>query len=396
MFIPEQVAIQATQYIINVLENSKLQSEEALDSLPGIYSVIDVQGQVLKGNKSLAKIVDKNYENLLGVSLSQLFSEENWQVFLSHLMSVKNKMDEKLEFKIDIQLKDGGIRNYLWHVSSLVVNRPNFPILFSILGHDVTDLTKVTKENSRMQYELNTAKIVQNTFFPPPTANFGNSSIASYFETASECGGDWWYYRVIKDKLFLWIGDVTGHGVSAALVVSAVHSVALIIEEEHMSPAKTLAILNRAVGSMTNEPLTMTFTAATIDLKSRECIFASACHEPIIVLPYDRNKLTIHDLHLLQGEASLPLGQPKDVKYEEVKLQLKPRDRLLFYTDGIYDIANPKGLQWSRSVFHRTLARLVTQPQNAGDLVLGLREAMDKYRQGTPLKDDVTFFVFQM
>jgi PAS domain S-box-containing protein len=395
MFIPEQVAIQATQYIIDLLENSKLQSEEALDSLPSIFAVINKEGQILKGNKSLAHIFGINYEYLLGKDFKQIFSEENWQVFNEKISEIKTKTTEKLDFKLNLKQKDGSSRNYFWNISPLYSDWPNFPTLYSILGHDVTDLTRATKENARMQYELTTAKIVQNAFFPSPKATFGKSSIASYIDTATECGGDWWYHRVIKDKLYLWIGDVTGHGVSAALVVSAVHSVVSIVGDQELNPAKTLEILNRTVASMTDDPLVMTFLAATIDLKTGECIYSSAGHEPIIVLPHDKDKIVFRDLKLLQGDPSVSLGMTKSPKFEESKIQLQPGDRLVFYTDGMYDIASPTA-HWNRSTFHRTLAKLVTLPQSPDDLVSTLKRNIDEYRQGTPLKDDVTFFIFQL
>lgn len=394
MFTNEQIAIHATQYIINLLESSKSHSEEALDTLPVIYTVVDSQGQILKGNRSLAKLFDLDHENLLGLNMSQLFSKANWGIFQSHIVKTQNILNS--QFKIDVLQKDGSIRNYLWSVSLLDVKRPGLPPLFSVLGNDVTELTRATEENSRMQFELSTAKIVQDTFFPPKTATFGKSSLASYYESANECGGDWWYYLTVKDKVYLLIGDVTGHGVSAALVVSAVHSVASFIGDREMTPSQILIVLNRAVSAMTGNPLVMTFLAASIDLKTHECSYASAGHEPIILLSHDKKKFGMQDLVMLEGATNSPLGIQKSSNYDEKKIQLTTGDRLLFYTDGVYDIANPAGDGWNRSIFYRTLAKQASASQNATDLISGLHKTIKDFRKESLLRDDITVFSFQV
>lgn len=389
----DQIGIQATQYIISLFESSKSQSEEALDSLPGIYAIIESSGLILKGNKSLAQIFSVDYENLLGCNLDQIFSPENWQEFQNYIFRENSLPDPK----INIRLSDGVARNYLWFSNPVRSNSiPNSKKLFAITGRDVTDLTRITEENSRMQFELSTAKIVQNTFYPKPSAKFGNSTISGYSESASECGGDWWHYNNKKDKLYLWIGDVTGHGVTAALVVSAVHAVVSIIDVNDLKPKDILALLNRAVGSMAGDQRPMTFLVAAIDLKSGECTYASAGHEPLIMLPADKDKFEMRDLKILQGSASAPLGAQKTFDYQEAKIQLKKGDRLLFYTDGIYDVANSEGARWTRSTFLRTLARQATQHGQASDLVSGLHKSIVDFRQQAPLRDDATFFTFQM
>src|SRR2546430_1378892 len=114
MFSNEQIAIQATQYIISLLESSKWHTEEALDNLPGIYVIIDGQGQILKGNKGLAGIFDLNHENLLGLNLSQIFSKENWHLFQKLLTEVASKNLNDLRFKNNIRNKEGLAKNYFW------------------------------------------------------------------------------------------------------------------------------------------------------------------------------------------------------------------------------------------------------------------------------------------
>ncbi len=383
----DQLELQASQYIISILENSKSQSEEALDTLPGIYAVVDGDGKILKGNRRLAELFGMNHENLLGVNICGLFSDPDKKPFL-------NKISELTEFELEVAEKNDTFRNYLWYSSRLKIDRQNMPF-YSIIGRDVTALTIATKENSRMQFELSTAKIVQNTFFPPTSATFGNSSIAGYSETASECGGDWWHYNLKNDKLYLWIGDVTGHGVTAALVVSAVHSIVSILAE--MTPSASLAILNRAIAASagTNHRV-MTFLVACIDLNTKKCTYASAGHEPIILLPHDKVNFKMDELKLLTTNPSTPLGSAKTGSYEETSLQLNAGDRLIFHTDGLYDIVSQTGTSWNKSVFYRTVALHASQTKSSKELVSGIKKSIDDFRTGALLKDDATLFSFQL
>lgn len=392
----EQIDLQATQYVINLFESSKSNSEEALENLPGVYAVIDFQGQILKCNRGLARLFAMNHEALLGFNLSKLFSEKNWQIFKTYLTNIENQSAQNTEFEIDSIAKDGSVQNFLWQITPLRIKRENINILFSVVGRDVTDLHRATEQSTRMQMELNTAKVVQDTFSPPSTTVFGNFTIAGHSESATECGGDWRHYSMMNDKLFLWMGDVTGHGVPAALVVSAAHSVASTISNSEITPSGALSLLSRAVRAASGGQRAMTMFIASIDPKTYECVYASAAHEPAFLFSHEQNNITMRDLRLLQAEVSQPLGTGKVENYKEYKIQLSPGDRLFFYTDGLYDVSDPAGKSWGRSNFYRNIASLASKYRNPQDLVSELCKTMKTYRQGSGLLDDATFFVCAM
>ena len=388
--------LQVTHQIIRLFENSKSQSEEDLDSLPGIYAVIDLEGQILKGNKTLGKVFGTNYENLLGMNISTLFPEKIWLEFKAKLSRAAGEGAQEPEFQMDLTEKNGRVFKYLWNVRRVGQRAPHLPLLFSILGRDVTQLLQETEHRTRMQIELNTARTIQETLFPSPTAVFEKSSIAGFYESASECGGDWWYYNLIGSKVYLWIGDVTGHGVPAALVTSAVRSAVSVIESTEFSPAEALAILSRAVASTANDQRVMTFAITSVDLHTGECVHANACHEqgfliPVLVPNAARN------MQHLPSEPTKPLGSKSttDFAYKEWRFNLKRGDRLLFFTDGIYDVIDPENKPWAEGSIHRALFPFLSKFTGTTDLVNAVQESIAKWRMGTPLPDDVTFFAFK-
>ena len=390
----DQTDIQATQHIIDLFESSKSQSEEALESLPGIYVVITRDGSILKGNRALAKLLNVSHERLLGRNLSELFSASSWSRF-SAQMGQLDASSESAEFQLD--LGDGGafgISSYWWYASRLQTKRSDLPSIIAILGRDVTDLKQATEKGARMQLELQTAKMVQDTLFPEPHSKIGTSEIAGFYESATECGGDWWFYCPVKDKLFLWIGDVTGHGVPAALLTSVFRSVVSTIEDQEFTPSEALSIMNRAVIATAHSQRAATFVVVSVDLKTGQCSYASAGHEPPLLIPVSSDA-TEPKVAVLMSPAILPLGSQAGIKYVEREFTMNPGDRLFMYTDGIYDICDPGGNLWGRKAARRCLAAKAGEFRDAKGLVNAFATAMSAYRRDSALLDDVTFFVFK-
>ncbi len=121
---------------------------------------------------------------------------------------------------------------------------------FSWMAQEVSRLMSETAQKARMENELATVKTVQETLFPPACMTFGPLEIVGHFEPASECGGDWWSYSRVDNRVFLWIGDATGHGAPAAMITAAARSAAAVIEAfPDMTPGAGLKILNHAHSS---------------------------------------------------------------------------------------------------------------------------------------------------
>lgn len=382
--------LQATQRIIDLFENSKEQTESALEALPGIYAVIDRAGSILKGNRQLGHYFEVHHENLLSLNLQRLFQKEDWQIFEKQLdaLGSNSESESPMEFQTELMIGTS-LRMFWWSLQQISVpGRSDHPI-FSAVGRDITDLNRATELNTRMQFELNTAKTVQDTLFPPANAMIGNSEISGFYEPASECGGDWWYYNQVDDKVFLWIGDVTGHGVSAALLTSAVRGAASVLERTSGSPLSQLSALNAIVGSVGAGVRQMTFLIAEINLQTGTCTYVSAAHEPCICF-----RKNVSQFELLLSEPSIPLGREKTLALKEFTVTLSRGDRLIFYTDGVYDIANRSGDRLERRGFRALLNRQVPQTNGSQDLVEQLRASLETHREQTALLDDITLFAF--
>lgn len=262
---------------------------------------------------------------------------------------------------------------------------------FNWMAEEVKRLMSATAEKARMESELSTVRTVQETLFPQASSQFGPIHIRGHFEPASECGGDWWNYSRIGNKIFLWIGDATGHGAPAALITSAARSAAAVIESlPDVTPAKALTILNRAIHQTSKGQIMMTFFIACIDLEQSTFSYASASHDPPYLLRKTGDKLTRKNLTPLNEVNGPRLGDQKDFVYDETTIAFEPGDLLFLYTDGILDVENAEGKKWGERAFLKSLLDSANQSVSVDDKLEHLRREVDGFRNGSSLIDDVT------
>lgn len=268
---------------------------------------------------------------------------------------------------------------------------------FNYMAKEMERLLSETKAKARMEGELETVKLVQETLFPANTTQIGPFSIIGHFEPASECGGDWWNYSIVGEKLYLWIGDATGHGAPAAMVTSAAKSAATIIEGmPTITPGQAMQILNRAIAETTKGRILMTFFIASIDLKTGEMSYANASHEPpYVIRTGESKKITKKNLEPLIEASGARLGDNRDSKYVEAKIQLNPGDAILFYTDGIVDLKNADGKSWGERGFVKSICDSASVSTVINDRVVSLKSKISDYRQASELPDDITLVMCQ-
>ena len=249
----------------------------------------------------------------------------------------------------------------------------------------------------RLESELSTAKSVQATLFPEPQFATKTLSLCGRSLAASETSGDWWHYSEVGGRVWLWIGDATGHGASAALLTSAARAVAAVIEfNPNISPSQALRLLNRAIYDTSKGQMMMTFFVATFDLNKGVIHYANASHEPPFRLPGGRGEAAkAKDFEPIIGFNNPRLGESRDMLFKESSLILKKGDRLIFYTDGIVEAANPMGKNWGERRFLNALGATLAESEDVCSNVENIFKSLDDHRQEAPLDDDVTLIVLK-
>ncbi|MDD4310771.1 MAG: SpoIIE family protein phosphatase [Candidatus Cloacimonetes bacterium] len=199
-----------------------------------------------------------------------------------------------------------------------------------------------------LRKDLSTAAIIQQAMLPKWVFLDNNMLFSSYYEACEAVGGDLFDRIKLDDnKYVVYIGDVSGHGVQAALLMSAIKSSIKLMIEAHKD-TKTLAELFTKLNERFYQDLFLrnnylTLLMGVIDLEMQEFRYLSAGHPPLIVIDSLTNDITIHDT-----KGSVPMGWMAHTNYSEDDIghfPLSASDIFLIFTDGIYECSNPQNEQ---------------------------------------------------
>ncbi|RYZ78381.1 MAG: HAMP domain-containing protein, partial [Proteobacteria bacterium] len=195
-------------------------------------------------------------------------------------------------------------------------------------------------QKARMDEELRTARMVQETLFPEGDFRLGLVEIAGASESASECGGDFWFrWHSGKDAFFI-LADATGHGVPAALITSAARAAIAVAESLSIHDLNQIVrILDNAIRETSKGKILMTAIVGRID-PDRNLQFINCSHEAPILFDLNQNRLEI-----LSGGKNPRLGDIEEGErnYEITKCSLEDDQIMFLYTDGLTEAANEAG-----------------------------------------------------
>lgn len=381
------------------------------------------ENQKLSTNLSTSMIKSKNNENWLltisqtplkDIKLLLLVSEKN---ALSALKEIITKSILIFIILFALVIIVGIIsanyitgRLYVLSEHARKVTEGDFSTTITPKGNDeVTDLTqhfnKMTKELSRlmlatankarMEAELKTAQAVQESLFPENEYVSDNIEICGHYQSASECGGDWWSYTENKDQIYFWIADATGHGVSAALLTSAAKSSVTLIEDMGLTAAENMKILNTAIRSVAKEKLMMTCFHGIYNKNTRGLSYVNASHEPPILFKNSEATHSKSNLIFLNENVNGRLGYSAETEYTSNECILEKNDRIYFYTDGVQDITNSKGVVFGERGHLKNLIQILNEKSDLLKTTQNLILTIENYREKTELVDDVTFFFME-
>lgn len=274
---------------------------------------------------------------------------------------------------------------------------------FKQMATEIQLLLKSTADKARMEAELKTARFVQNTLFPPAEITLDRLTMSSYYQPATECGGDFWgYFRTVENKYVILIGDATGHGVPAALLTAGVKSACLTIKYifsqslETLKPSTILSLLNEGVCEATKGTYNMTFFVGILDIDSGEFTYSNASHnEPFLyqALGNPTAPITKSQLTFLPEAKGKRLGEVVGYQYQDKTITILPSDTLILYTDGITESENTAGKIYSTGKFIRSLLKYMHLPTHF--LKTSCLQELSDFSQGAEQIDDITLLILR-
>jgi serine/threonine protein kinase/serine phosphatase RsbU (regulator of sigma subunit) len=255
------------------------------------------------------------------------------------------------------------------------------------------------EEKARLDAELNAARAVQDALLPTPI-QVPDTKISYFYQSASQTGGDWFHhhYDETSNRLFAFVGDVTGHGLPSALLTAVVSGAVRSYLKKEIETAKQsnlgieeslvelAEIANYAVftaGSRSNRFMTMCF--ACLDLTTGELGVVSAGHTPPYILSRSRERVTT-----LACSGSL-LGFTEKAQFNYASQFIEPGDSVFLYTDGLLENTTPQGTMFNS----RQLRKAILASESPQACTEALEKTVIAGSQEQPLEDDVTVYMFQ-
>jgi predicted ester cyclase len=248
------------------------------------------------------------------------------------------------------------------------------------------DLSQEIRERERVEQELRVARSIQQASLPKEVPELVGWQITPYYHPAREVGGDFYdFFELDNGRLGLVVGDATGKGVPAALVMASARSMLRAVAQVSESPGDVLRRVNDSLVADIPPNMFVTCFYAILEPESANLRYANAGHD----LPY---------LHRLSGEAEelrargMPLGLMPGMSYEEKQTVLDAGEAALFYSDGLVEAHDPKGYMFG----FPNLKALVAKHSEEGSLgELLLEELYSFVGEGWEQEDDITLLTLR-
>src|ERR671917_656483 len=192
------------------------------------------------------------------------------------------------------------------------------------------------EERQRIEQELQVARLIQHTLLPKSLPGLAGYEVAAYYQPAREVGGDFYDFLELQDgRLGLVVGDVSGKGVPAALVMAITRTMLRAAYRlGSPAPGEILEQVNNILYKDIPPNMFVTCLAALLDSRSGRLHYANAGHD----LPYLRHADGVSELRA----TGMPLGLMPAMSYEEKEITLKPGDSVLLYSDGLVEAHDPR------------------------------------------------------
>jgi serine phosphatase RsbU (regulator of sigma subunit) len=245
-----------------------------------------------------------------------------------------------------------------------------------------TRLVEARLERERLERELALASEIQQRFQPTAPPQVNGYELQGISFPCYEIGGDYYDFIEREDgRLVIALGDVSGKGTAAALLMSSLHAAVHAQAGSHDTLVSTISAVNRYLAD--NIPANR-FVYAELDPESGALSFLNAGHNPPLI---------VHSAGTVEQLASggLPLGIKPDADYREGRTQLQHGDVLVIYSDGVTEAMSPSGEEFGATRLYEVVSRNIES--SAAGIRDRIESSLTKFSQGTSAADDITLVI---
>lgn len=248
-------------------------------------------------------------------------------------------------------------------------------------------------EAEKLKREMSLARDIQRSLLPAQPPRLPGFDIAAYCESADDTGGDYYDFLEVPGdgtRCGLAIGDVSGHGLGAALVMVQARAVLRSVFSRESLSASIAQVNNRLCEDLETSRF-MTFFLGMLETEPRRLRYANAGHEPPLLIRPSADGCQVTELDAdglilgVMGDGEYPEGEPQE---------LQAGDVLFLCTDGLFEARNSNEELYGNERMVRSLIEL--SQKSAAQIVDGVAQRVLAFADGEPLADDLTFVVVKV
>ncbi len=254
-------------------------------------------------------------------------------------------------------------------------------LIISSVFKNQKELNEINAQKDRMEGELQVASNIQMSMVPkifPPFPNRDDLDMSAFLVPAKEVGGDLYDFFIRDEKLHFCIGDVSGKGVPASLLMAVTRTQYRTLATHYDSPSRIVTSINDGMTDMNDNNMFVTFFCGILDLETGLLKYCNAGHNAPYILTDAIRELDV--------KPNLPLGIMDGMVFEEQEVMMHYDDALFLYTDGLNEAENINHDQFGdegiRAVLHTR--------RDADGHLKAMEKAVIDFRGEADQSDDLT------
>ena len=241
----------------------------------------------------------------------------------------------------------------------------------------------------RLNEDMQTAREIQGRFLPGRLPHIAGLDYCGDCRPAGDVGGDFFDFRRMPgNELAVSVGDVSGHGIGAAILMSGIQAFLRGLGRGSGEMPGVIEALNRVVCQVAPDNIYATLFYAHVDPERREVRYVSAGHEPPLLLRKRTGRAERLD------STGTVLGLTRRTVYEQRTMGMAPGDVLVAFTDGVTEAADAEGREWSENGVLSVLRRC--QDARGSELVAEILESAGRFADPEAPTDDRTAVVVRL
>ena len=251
---------------------------------------------------------------------------------------------------------------------------------------DYKAVVSAQKKLLAIQQELDIANIIQTSLLQKKFPAFPDRKEFDIFAKmvpAKEVGGDLYdFFLIDKYRLGVVVGDVSGKGIAAALLMAVSKTLLKATATKGMPADNILSEVNNIIAEESPSNMFVTVFLGVLDTRSGSFEYSNGGHNPPYLISADGTAKQLDNI------GGLLLGAIKDVEYQSNVVMLKPGESLFFYTDGVTEAFNKDEEEFQEARLEKSLAN--RNSLNTDELVQHVFDDVQSYSEGTLQSDDIT------